>query len=123
MRQHRPVFLQLHRIHLPLSGWLSITHRISGVLLFLALPLWLWLWQHSLHDAQGYAEVQQWLAWWPLRLLLALQLWWLLHHLLAGLRFLLLDAEIGIALPAARASARVVMVASPLLLLALLVWL
>ena len=35
----RPVYLNLFRIHLPLAGWVSILHRVSGALLFLALPL------------------------------------------------------------------------------------
>jgi Succinate dehydrogenase/Fumarate reductase transmembrane subunit len=38
----RPVYLDLRRIHLPITGWVSILHRVSGVLLFLALPLGTW---------------------------------------------------------------------------------
>lgn len=117
----RPRFLQLHRIHLPVSGLLSLTHRITGALLFFSLPLWLWLWQHSLASADGFAQVQAWLAAWPLRLLVALLIWWLLHHLLAGVRILLLDAGLGVELPQARASATVLLLASPLLLLIVLV--
>jgi succinate dehydrogenase / fumarate reductase cytochrome b subunit len=116
----RPRFLSLFRIHLPITGLLSISHRISGALFYLSLPLWLWLWQHSLRDAAGYAQVQEWLTAWPLRLLLALLSWWLLHHLLAGLRILLLDMDVGVGLPQAKASATALMWLSLLLLLALL---
>ena len=105
---------------MPITGLLSITHRISGARFYLSLPLWLWLWQHSLRDAQGYAQVQHWLTAWPLRLLLALLSWWLLHHLLAGLRILLLDMDIGVGLHQARLTATVLMWLSLLLLLMLL---
>lgn len=116
----RPRFLSLYRIYLPITGVLSISHRISGVLFYLSLPLWLWLWQHSLRDAQAYAQVQHWLAAWPLRLLLALLSWWLLHHLLAGLRILLLDMDIGVGLKQASTSATVLMWLSLCVLLLLL---
>lgn len=118
-RSHRPVFLSLHRIHLPLTGWVSITHRITGVLLFLSLPLWIWVWQYSLHDAQAFAQVQGWLTEGPLRLLLVLLIWWLLHHLLAGVRLLLMDAELATSLHGARRSALWVTIASVTLLILL----
>ena len=118
----RPVFLQLHRIHLPVTGLVSISHRLTGALLFLSLPLWLYLLQHSLHDEAGYQAVQGWFGHLGLRLLVGLLIWWFLHHLLAGLRVLLLDIDLGVDLPQARASASGLMWVS-LLLLLLLLWL
>ena len=120
-RSHRPVFLSLHRIHLPLTGWVSITHRVTGVLLFLSLPFWLWLWQYSLRDAETFAQAQLWLAGGLSRLVLVLLLWWLIHHLLAGLRLLLMDLEFGTSLPVARRSAQWVAAGSLISLLLLLV--
>ena len=40
VRKKRPVYLNLVAIRLPLPGFVSILHRISGALLFLAV-LWL----------------------------------------------------------------------------------
>lgn len=108
---HRPVFLQLFKIHLPLTGWISILHRITGVLLFLLLPVPLYLWQRSLQDEAGFALVLEWLNHWPLRMLTLLLLWWFAHHLFAGIRFLLLDLDVGVGLRAARRSARWVLLA------------
>jgi succinate dehydrogenase / fumarate reductase cytochrome b subunit len=119
----RPVFLQLQHIHLPITGWVSITHRLTGALLFLLLPLPLYLWQRSLQGAAEYAQVLAWLGQWPLRLLLLLLLWWFAHHLFAGLRVLLLDLEYGVALAAARRSARWVFYADAAVLLAGGLWL
>lgn len=116
----RPVFLQLHRIHLPITGLVSISHRITGAVLFLSLPLWLYLLQRSLSGPAGFLEVQDWFGQAHWRLLAAVMVWWFLHHLLAGIRVLLLDVEIGIELTHARASAAAVMWGSLLLLLVLL---
>lgn len=113
----RPVFLNLLQIRLPIMGWVSIAHRLTGVLLFLLLPLPLWLWQRSLNSTADFNQVAEWLAAWPLRLLLLLMLWWFLHHLFAGVRFLLLDMEIGSSLTVARASAITLLLLDGLLLI------
>ena len=118
---NRPVFLHLLQIRLPLSGWISILHRITGALLFLLLPLPLYLLQLSLQSEAGYRQVSDWLMQWPLRLMLLLLLWWFAHHLFAGLRFLLIDLDRGVALAQAQRTARVV-VAADLLTLLLLGW-
>jgi len=44
----RPKYLDLFRIRLPVPGFVSILHRISGLGLFLFLPFLLWLLQSSL---------------------------------------------------------------------------
>ncbi len=113
----RPVFLNLLQIHLPLMGFVSILHRLTGILLFLLLPLPLWLWQRSLASASDFAQVAEWLQAWPLRLTLLLLLWWFLHHLFAGVRVLLLDMEFGSSLRVARTSAVTVLLLDGLLLL------
>lgn len=113
----RPVFLNLLQIHLPLMGWVSIAHRLTGVLLFLLLPLPLWLWQHSLGNAADFAQVEEWLQALPVRLLLLLMLWWFLHHLFAGIRFLLLDMDVGASIKVARGSAVALLLLDGLLLL------
>lgn len=107
----RPVFLHLWQIQLPLTGWVSILHRLTGLLLFLFLPLPLYLWQRSLESEAGFVQVSQWLAAWPLRLLLLLLIGWFAHHLFAGVRFLLIDLDRGVSLAPARWSARAVLIA------------
>lgn len=104
----RPVFLNLTQIHLPLTGFISIAHRVTGVLLFLSLPLLIYLFQCSLESPEKFAEVQQWLHSWAWRTFLALVLWWFAHHLLGGLRFMLIDLDIGVGLAEARMSAKLV---------------
>ncbi len=114
MNKNRPKHLALFQISLPLPGWISIMHRISGALLFLALPLLLWLLQASLYSAESYATVTGWLALPLVKLALLGLMWVLLLHLCAGVRFLIIDLDIGVALAPARASSRAVLVVSVL---------
>lgn len=93
----RPIFLDLLRIKQPVTAIVSITHRISGVLLFLATPALAYLFDLSLRDQAGFEAATRLLgAWWMLPLWLLL-LWSVLHHLVAGIRFLLIDVHIGVA--------------------------
>lgn len=104
--QQPPVFLNLLRIRFPAGAIASIAHRISGVLLFLSLPWLAWLLDLSLQGPEGYASAIAHLQPLWLRLASALLAWSLLHHLIAGLRFLLIDIHLGVSLPAARLTAR-----------------
>lgn len=104
----RPVFLDLTRIHLPVTAVLSIGHRITGVLLILAIPLLVFLFDRSLADEQGYDFVTGLLQGDAFRAVLLLGIWFFAHHFLAGIRYLLIDADVGIDPRAARVSAWIV---------------
>ena len=117
----RPVHLNLVKIHLPVAGVMSIIHRITGVLMFVAIPALIYLLDHSLISADGYREVLALLHSPPGKLLLFGLLWALMHHLLAGIRYLLIDLDLGVDRPAARLSAALVMGLAPLFAL-LLAW-
>jgi succinate dehydrogenase / fumarate reductase cytochrome b subunit len=109
----RPVWFNLSLQHLPLPGIVSILHRASGALLFLfGIPFLLWLVQTSLGPREGFAAVRAvWAS--PLVKLLGLAfLWAYLHHFCAGIRYLLLDLDRGVDLPAARRSSTIVLVVS-----------
>ncbi len=115
MNNNRPKFLTLYQIRLPLPGFVSILHRISGALLFLALPLLLWMLQQSLRPS-GNLTILQSLAG---KLLMLALLWAFLHHFCAGIRFLALDLHAGVKLSQARATSKLVLAVS-LVLTALL---
>lgn len=108
----RPVFLDMLVLttHLPLPGIVSILHRISGVVLFLLLPVLLMLLAGSLSDGETFAVYQAWAGHWLVKLVLWGLLWAFCHHLFAGIRFLLLDAHIGTDLKNARMGARIVLI-------------
>ncbi|WP_454457877.1 succinate dehydrogenase, cytochrome b556 subunit [Thauera phenylacetica] len=116
------VFLNLAQIRFPIGAIASIAHRVSGVLLFIALPVLAALLDASLRSEAGFASVRGLLSS-PLALVVSGVLAWaLVHHVLAGIRHLLMDVGIGGELERARASARLVLLAAPALALLLLVW-
>ena len=115
----RPKHLDLTKIRLPLPGWVSIMHRLSGAAMFIAIPLILWLLDKSLGTEIGFDVVKEVLALWWIKLALAGLLWGFLHHFCAGIRYLMLDMHKGIDLASARMSAGAVyLVSIPLTLLA-----
>ena len=112
MHKKRPKFLDVKSIRLPIPGIVSILHRISGVVLFVCLPLLLCLFAGTLSKESAFASYQAWVNN-PLVILILIGLLWAyLHHSLAGIRFLLLDAHKGLALQTARATAKAVFVAA-----------
>jgi succinate dehydrogenase / fumarate reductase cytochrome b subunit len=108
----RPKYLDLFSIRLPVPGWVSILHRISGFGLFLCLPLLLWLLDNSLHSRSSFARFQSVISIPLVKLLLLGLIWAFLHHLFAGLRHIALDLDWGVSLSAGRATAKLVLLAS-----------
>jgi succinate dehydrogenase / fumarate reductase cytochrome b subunit len=116
---NRPVYLNLLQIRLPVAGIMSIVHRITGVLMFLATPFLIYLLDLSLASADGFARAAAIVHSGLGILVLFGLLWGLLHHLFAGFRYLLLDAHIGVDKPVYRHSAWTVLIAAPLVALLL----
>ena len=109
-KQPRPKFRNLNfplllTYRLPLPGMVSIMHRISGAALFLLLPLLLWLFDLSLMSELSFERLRGITANFFFKLLLVFLIWGFFHHLVAGIRYLLLDLHIGIDLKSARTSA------------------
>jgi succinate dehydrogenase / fumarate reductase cytochrome b subunit len=103
--QKRPVFLNLLRIRQPVTAVVSILHRVSGVLLILLVPILLYFFEHSLQSEASFHEVMAMLQSIPAKVVGLFLAWALAHHLLAGVRFLLLDVDVGVAKASARRGA------------------
>jgi len=112
----------LVRYQLPVPGMLSILHRISGLLMVVALPFVLWLFELSLRSESSWAQLRRGATGWLVRVLLVALAWAVVHHTLAGLRHLLLDLDLGVDRVPARRSAWIVFAISlPLALWAALI--
>ena len=116
-------FSDLPTYRLPAAGWVSILHRISGVLLFILLPFIMWMFDKSLSSEISFARFRSaftaglWIfpAFFVKLVVLAL-IWAYLQHLFAGLRHLWMDlshAAVGKEIGAK--SAQAVLIASLLL--------
>ena len=114
---------QLRTYRLPPAGLVSILHRASGVLLFLALPFLLWLFELSLRTESTYERLRAAAGSPVMKLVLLALIWAILHHFVAGIRYLALDLHIGIAKEPARKSALLVFAVSLPLTLLVALWL
>ena len=111
--KERPVYLNLVRIRLPLPGIVSILHRVSGAVLFLAgIPLLLAGVALSLDSPESFAQLKAAFAHPLVKLALIGFIWAYVHHFCAGIRHLLLDVHVGVDLVSARRSSAVVAVVS-----------
>jgi succinate dehydrogenase / fumarate reductase cytochrome b subunit len=104
----RPKLFKLAQVQMPVGALTSIAHRISGVLLALSIPFGIYLLKLSLQSPEGYVQAANLFSQWEIKTLAILFIWSLTHHLLAGVRHLLSDIDIGSPLVAARRSAWIV---------------
>lgn len=113
----RPVHLNLAQIKLPIAGILSILHRVTGALMVLATPFAIYLLDVALDGQSGFETAVGLLDGPLFTLLVFVVVWAVLHHLLAGIRYLLIDVHLGVEKPAYQQTAWAVVVAAPLLAL------
>lgn len=123
IRKPRPKYLSLaallFEIRLPLPGWVSILHRVSGLLLFLATVWLLFMLDRSLASEAGFEAMRRYAGLWPVKFSLLVLIWAYCHHFCAGIRFLFLDLDRGVDLGTARRTSVAVFFVS----LALTAWL
>ena len=82
-------------MRLPITAWASITHRATGVFLFVGMALLLWALDESLASPDSFAALQQTLTSPLLKLVLWAVLSGLIYHSLAGVKHLIMDMGIG----------------------------
>jgi succinate dehydrogenase / fumarate reductase cytochrome b subunit len=131
LKKARPVYRNIHvtqivGYRLPLAGMVSIGHRVSGVLMFLLLPFVVWLFDVSLTSEISYERFSAaysaglgFLPGWFIKLVTLGLIWAYLHHFIAGLRHLWMDATHAVSKEFGHLSALVTLGASGLLTLAL----
>ena len=127
-RQFRNInaFTDLTTYRLPPAGIVSILHRVSGVIMFLLLPFIIWMFDTSVSSEISFARFKAafntglgFAPGWFLKLVALALIWAYLHHLIAGLRHLWMDATHQVGLRFGRISALVAMGLSTLVAFAL----
>ncbi|MEK9951397.1 MAG: succinate dehydrogenase, cytochrome b556 subunit [Curvibacter sp.] len=124
-RPQRPEFRNIHALkdlpsyRLPPAGWVSILHRVSGALMFLLLPFIIWLFDTSLSSEYSFARFSAafsvglgFVPGWFVKLVALALIWAYLHHIIAGLRHLWMDATHAVSKEFGRSSAIVTLVLS-----------
>jgi succinate dehydrogenase / fumarate reductase, cytochrome b subunit len=111
---------------LPPAGWVSILHRASGLVMFLLLPFIIWMFDTSVTSEITYSQFTSvfragagFVPGWFFKLVALALIWAYLHHLIAGLRHLWMDATHAVTLEFGRSSAIFTLAASIVITLAL----
>ena len=119
-------FKDLPTYRLPAAGWVSILHRVSGALMFLLLPFIIWLFDTSISSEYSFARFAALfnigvagIPGWFFKLTALALIWAYLHHFVAGIRHLWMDATHAVSKESGSRSA-VVTLAVSLALTALL---
>lgn len=81
---------------LPLAGYVSILHRISGALMFFLLPFVLYLLDKSLTSEISFEYLKGFASHWFVKLIILALSWAYLHHFCAGIRHLFMDFHVGV---------------------------
>ena len=114
----RPEFRNINALtdlpsyRLPLAGWVSILHRISGALMFLLLPFIIWMFDTSVSSEISFARVKQafnagvgFVPGWFLKLVALALIWAFVHHLIAGARHLYMEVTLSLSKEFGRSTA------------------
>jgi succinate dehydrogenase / fumarate reductase cytochrome b subunit len=111
---------------LPLAGVVSILHRASGVILFGLLPFIIWMFDASVTSEVSFSVFTSafvaglgFVPGWLVKLAALALIWAYLHHFIAGLRHVWMDATHSVSKEFGRQSAAVTLGVSAVLTLLL----
>jgi succinate dehydrogenase / fumarate reductase, cytochrome b subunit len=105
-QKQRPEFRNINALRdlptyrLPAPGWVSILHRVSGVLMFLLLPFIIWMFDTSVSSEYSFARFRGaftaglgFVPGWFMKLVALALIWAYLHHFIAGVRHVWMDVS------------------------------
>ena len=95
MKDNRPVNLDIGSMRLPVTAWASISHRATGVALFVSMALLLWALDSSLSSPESFASVVDILSGGFAKLVLWGVLTVGIYHALAGVKHIVMDFGYG----------------------------
>ena len=122
MNKKRPVNLDLSTIKLPIAGFASFFHRVSGILLFAGMAVLLWMLDSSLDSQESFAAVRD-LSSNPIcKFVLFVVLAGLAYHMVMGIRHLIMDFGVGESLKGGQLGAKIGFVIAFLVIVLIGVW-
>lgn len=123
-KKSRPVNLDLQTIQFPIASIASILHRISGVIMFVAVGILLWLLSSSLSSPAGFESAKELVDGFFVKFILWGILTALSYHICGGLRHMVMDTGRYESLEQGAMTAKAAMIATVVLslLAGILVW-
>ncbi|MFK8048021.1 MAG: succinate dehydrogenase, cytochrome b556 subunit [Halioglobus sp.] len=122
MKDKRPVNLDIGSMRLPLTAWASITHRASGVFIFVGMAILLWALDASLKSPESFAQLQEVLSSPLSKFVIWAILAGLIYHTVAGIKHLVMDMGIGETFEGGTLGARLVVFTSAVLIILAGAW-
>ncbi len=122
MKDKRPVNLDIGTMRLPITAWVSIAHRASGVFLFAGMAVLIWALDASLASPESFASLQECLGSPLVKLVIWAVVAGLIYHSVAGVKHLIADLGIGETMEGGVLGARIVIALSIVLILLAGVW-
>ena len=122
MNSKRPVNLDITTIKLPLPAYTSILHRMSGVVLFVCLGFLLYGLELSLASEESFAYLKALLSAPLAKFIIWGVLSALIYHLIAGVKHLLMDVNVGDDKESGRLGAIITLILSVALIVLAGVW-
>ena len=125
LAKKRPEFRNINALvdlptyRLPAAGFVSILHRISGLVMFLLLPLLVWMFDTSVSSEISFAKFKAafnvgvgFVPGIVVQLVALVLIWAYLHHLIAGVRHIYMDAHHAVSKEFGKSSAIVTLTLS-----------
>ena len=125
LAKKRPEFRNINALRdlptyrLPAAGWVSIMHRISGLLMFVLMPLIIWMFDNSISSEISFAKFSAafniglgFVPGWFMKLVALALIWAYLHHFIAGVRHLYMDVRHAVSKEFGKSSAIVTLALS-----------
>lgn len=122
MNKKRPVNLDLSTIKLPIAGFASFFHRVSGILLFAGMAVLLWMLDSSLDSQESFAAVRDISSNPICKFVLFIVLAGLAYHMVMGIRHLIMDFGVGESLKGGQLGAKIGFVIAFLVIVLIGVW-
>lgn len=122
MKADRPVNLDLTKYRFPRMAIVSIMHRISGVVLFLALPFLMYLLYATLHSAASFQSTMQMLQMPLMKIIMLIISAAVMFHLIAGIRHIIMDFGLFESLRGGRMTANLVFLLAIIMVILMGVW-
>ena len=129
--KQRPEFRNIHvsdlrNYRLPPAGFVSILHRVSGMLMFLLMPFIIWMFDTSVSSEVSFESFRSafvagigFVPGWLVKLATLGLIWAYLHHFIAGVRHLGMDMAHSVSKEQGKSSAVVTLVLGTVLTLLL----
>ena len=122
VNKERPVNLDLTAMRWPITAFTSMPHRISGLLLFIAVGFLIWALGASLESQESFDSLKECLSGFFSKLIIWAILSALIFHFFAGIKHLLMDIGIGETLEGAHLGSKLVLAVSGVFILLAGVW-